>query len=328
MVNPIDLLLADSEDDAVCQVRITDQGSKAQSVKVNIHGVIAHGIIDTAADITIMGGKLFKEVATVARLRKKDFKPADKVPCTYNRQPFNLDGCMDLDITLGNKTIQTPVYIKMDAPDQLLLSEGVCRQLDIVTYHKDVRPHKEAQGAKHSSGKKTQADSSMAQVNMTRTVHLLPHQSIIVEVRINPNYGTESPLLVEQDGELEEITGLQMEDTVVQPTKEGLAHVTQILSYLLSGMCSQKMIVRRSYGNWWANPSYWMKSKHKTYWMSSLIIMKPSAWTVRREVKLTSLRWRYTLGRNHQGRLPPVGCHLQCIRKWPDNYTVCRKLVS
>ena len=29
----------------------------------------------------------------------------------------------------------TPVYVKMDAKDQLLLSEGVCSQLHIITYH-------------------------------------------------------------------------------------------------------------------------------------------------------------------------------------------------
>ena len=40
--------------------------------------------------ITIMGGKLFKEVANVAQLRKRDFRPADKIPHTYNQQPFNL----------------------------------------------------------------------------------------------------------------------------------------------------------------------------------------------------------------------------------------------
>ena len=34
----------------------------------------------------------------------------------------------------------TPIYIKMDAPDQLLLSEGVCRQLGIVGYHESVGP--------------------------------------------------------------------------------------------------------------------------------------------------------------------------------------------
>ena len=136
--NPLNLLLSDPEDDAVCQIRITDQGSGTRSAKVEIQGVPARGIIDTAADITIMGGQLFKEVASVARLRKKDFKPADKTPRTYSRQPFSLDGQMDLDITFGDKTMQTPVYIKMDAPDQLLLLEGVCRQLGIVTYHQDM----------------------------------------------------------------------------------------------------------------------------------------------------------------------------------------------
>ena len=45
---------------------------------------------------------------------------------------------MDLDISFGDATMRTPVYIKMDAADQLLLSEGVCRQLGIVTYHDEV----------------------------------------------------------------------------------------------------------------------------------------------------------------------------------------------
>lgn len=31
--------------------------------------------------------------------------------------------------------MRTPVYVKMDAKDQLLLSEGVCNQLRIITYH-------------------------------------------------------------------------------------------------------------------------------------------------------------------------------------------------
>ena len=42
---------------------------------------------------------------------------------------------MKLDITFDGKTMSTPVYIKLDAPEQLLLAEGVCRQLNIITYH-------------------------------------------------------------------------------------------------------------------------------------------------------------------------------------------------
>ena len=47
---------------------------------------------------------------------------------------------MDLEISFDGKVLRTPVYIKMDAHDQLLLTEGVCSQLGIVEYHKDVWP--------------------------------------------------------------------------------------------------------------------------------------------------------------------------------------------
>ena len=34
------------------------------------------------------------------------------------------------------------MYVKMDAQEQLLLSEGVCRQLGIVMYHPSIEPSK------------------------------------------------------------------------------------------------------------------------------------------------------------------------------------------
>ena len=40
----------------------------------------------------------------------------------------------------------TPVYENVDAPDPLLLSGGVCRQLGIVQYHPSVRPRSTVQG--------------------------------------------------------------------------------------------------------------------------------------------------------------------------------------
>ena len=86
-----------------------------------------YGIIDSGADITIMGGGLFQKLATHTHIRKKDFKKVDKVPRTYCQQTFHLDGRLDLNLTFNDKTMITPVYIKFDAHDQLLLSEGVCR---------------------------------------------------------------------------------------------------------------------------------------------------------------------------------------------------------
>ena len=50
-----------------------------------------------------------------------------------------LQGYLNLDVTFGDKTIGTRVYVKMDAHDELLLSEGVCRQLGIISYYPEVR---------------------------------------------------------------------------------------------------------------------------------------------------------------------------------------------
>ena len=46
---------------------------------------------------------------------------------------------MDLEITFNDKSIITQVYLKMDAPEQLLLSEGVCRQLGMLSYYPSVQ---------------------------------------------------------------------------------------------------------------------------------------------------------------------------------------------
>ena len=69
-----------------------DTGSKPQCVRVVVGGVPMDGIVDSGADITIVGGDMFKRVAAVAKLRKRDFKPPDKTPRNYDQQPFRLDG--------------------------------------------------------------------------------------------------------------------------------------------------------------------------------------------------------------------------------------------
>ena len=140
----------DSSDDDVRVGKLTDEGSQPQCVKLQIQGVPAYGLIDSGADITIMGGILFKKVAAVARFRKRDLKKADKTPRNYDHTPFTLDGRIDMDLTFDGKTMCTPVYIKADAHDQLLLSEGVCRQLGILHYHPSVEPWRGGRARKRS----------------------------------------------------------------------------------------------------------------------------------------------------------------------------------
>ena len=91
-------------------VLIRDGGSHPMCAPVEIQGVPAYGIVDTGADISIIGGNLFKKVASVARLRKRDFKPADKTPRNYDGCTFSLDGRMDLEVTFNGKSMITPSF--------------------------------------------------------------------------------------------------------------------------------------------------------------------------------------------------------------------------
>ena len=88
-LDPLSLLYSDSEG-TVDTVRVSDKGGRAQYVNVEIQGVPTSGVIDTGADISIIGGGLFKKVATVARLRKKDFRKPDRILRTYDKEPFEL----------------------------------------------------------------------------------------------------------------------------------------------------------------------------------------------------------------------------------------------
>jgi len=57
----LELLLLDSKDDNhVRQVRISDKDSESQCVRFLVQGVLSVGLVDTAANITIVGRKLFK----------------------------------------------------------------------------------------------------------------------------------------------------------------------------------------------------------------------------------------------------------------------------
>ena len=177
--DPLYYLLSSSEDEDmsnVNKVELEDGGSDPKCVTVLLQGVPATGLIDSGADITIMGGELFKTVAVAAKLKKKDLQKADKTPKTYDQKIFSLDGRLVLSIEFDGKSLTTPVYLKMNSPDGLLLSEGVCRQLGIIMYHNEVRP------VKTNSGK-TMPDKSLStvplvKVSLVKKVNLLPHQSI------------------------------------------------------------------------------------------------------------------------------------------------------
>jgi hypothetical protein len=65
-----------------------------------------YGVVNSRADITIIGGEMLEQVAAAAKLRKRDFKPPDRTLHNYEQQPFRVDGRMDLDISFIDKTMK------------------------------------------------------------------------------------------------------------------------------------------------------------------------------------------------------------------------------
>ena len=205
-----------SEEDSVKLVHVQDHGSHSHLAKLSIQGFPVEGIVDSGTDITIINGDLFKKIATAAHLKKTNIKPADKLPRAYNCQPFTLDGRMDLEVTFSEKAMVTPIYIKMKAHDPLLLSEGVCRQLGILTYHPDVRCSMEPPNPESSS----KAVVPMVRVQLLKAVKLLPRQSIQVGARVGEST-REGTWLLEPDSKLEEI-GVGAQESLITVGSEAV----------------------------------------------------------------------------------------------------------
>ena len=220
--DPVQYLLSSSDSsDEVRQVHLQDKGSKPHCARVNVQGVPTEGVVDSGADITIMGGNLFKHVAAVAKLCKRDFK----VPHNYDQQPFRLDGRLDLDISFHDKTMTIPVYVKMDAKEQLLLSEGVCRQLGIITYHPDVEPRKAANSHEGQTGAKSDAHVLTVRVKLVQSTRLPPNQNVVAEARLIGYDVYSGPLLIEPDSMFKSERGFHVVDSVVSTSEEGTVRV-------------------------------------------------------------------------------------------------------
>ena len=142
---------------------------------------------------------------------------------------FKLDGKMKLDITFDGKTMCTPVYIKIDAQEQLLLSEGVCRQLGIICYHPDVKPRgkKRKEPSIPETGSKKQEDSATipsVRVDLIQSVRILPRESVSVSVQVCGE-PSEEPFLMERDSDMKQCLGVQVSESLMQPDSEQRACV-------------------------------------------------------------------------------------------------------
>ena len=177
-----------------------------------------------------MGGKLFAHVVASARLQKKNFNHPDKAP-TYNQKVFRLDGCMEMAISFADKVMKTTVYVKMDAPDQLLLSENVCRQLGIANYH----PSPLSQGAPETTAKEPGLVPSVP-VCILQSLTLPPGKSAVVSIQAETQLHTlqlNQTMMVNRLEWLEREAGVVVEEALLSPLENGLTHlmITNLLGF-------------------------------------------------------------------------------------------------
>ena len=113
----------------------------------------------------------------------------------------------------------TPVYVKMDSPDPLLLSEGMCRQLGIVTYNPKVEMKGERGQTTGEKGASHQSKVPLVRVHLVQSVRLRPLQSALVAVELESSQHLKGPLLLEPTHRFEDESGeLQFSNALVQPT--------------------------------------------------------------------------------------------------------------
>ena len=148
---------------------------------------------------------------------------------------------MDLDITLGDKTMCTPVYVKMDAHNPLLLSEGVCNQLGIISYHPDVESQMPAAAIESE-----EAVVPTVRVCLLQSVSIPAGQCALVPVRIEGARPADGPLLLDYDSSLEQTTGLQFEDALLQPDESGVATLCLSSSRGFAGLVKEGTVIGKA----------------------------------------------------------------------------------
>ena len=128
--------------------------------------------------------------------------------------------------------MKTPVYEKMDSYEPLLLSEGVCRQMGIISYHPEVKPHKSSRVDFPEPEPKPQNEENLpkcqvptVRIQLVQSIKLPPNQTVMAEVKLSDGVTGNGPMLLEPDLTVCRERGVQVADSVVVPSENGIARV-------------------------------------------------------------------------------------------------------
>ena len=124
-----------------------------------------------------------------------------------------MDGQVDINISFEDKQFYTTIYVKMEAPNPLLLSDAVCRQLGIIQHHPNVKPLNVEES---ETAKQTQKNK----VRLIQTIQLPAQHTVVMLVEVD---GNESTLLLEPNPKLVDL--LCIEDSELEVNQEGTTMV-------------------------------------------------------------------------------------------------------
>ena len=123
----------------------------------------------------------------------------------------------------------TPVYIKFDAHDQLLLS-GVCRQLGIITYHPSAEPWRGGRkSAEHQPTKPTEENVNVPRITirLISSLRILPQKGVVIPVHVDKVTRDSSsvPLAFEADRTLYDSSKIHVQDSIICSDDNGIAYL-------------------------------------------------------------------------------------------------------
>ena len=144
--------------------------------------------------------------------------------------------------------MKTPVYVKMDAPEELLLSEGVCRQLSIINYHPEVQSSTSAKQTKLLDHVREEGVIvPTVRICLVQDIRLTPDECVTAEVQMDGDVAMQMQLpLAEGDKMFIEKRGLQMVDVVVPSSKDGMALVSFVNHLCITQKLEKGMEVSRA----------------------------------------------------------------------------------
>ena len=143
-----------------------------------LQGGPEYGLIDSCADISIIGGSLFKRT-TVAKLRKQDFQKVDRTLRTYDQKPFSLDGRIDL---FADKRCEPPSTSKWTLTISCFCRRASAGSLGLLRRTVG-EVAKVARRRKLLPNLKKRPLPQQVRVSLVQSEHFLPHQSRMVEVK-------------------------------------------------------------------------------------------------------------------------------------------------